>query len=287
MNRVSFNGIRVAESGEHPADEFLFHEYHLNSDIVVRDSILQSRYGEKESAKRAYDERQAHIRELYDCLEPRRHYDNCELIPLRHNPCKTGLPLEQLVAKRRSLRNTVRHAISIDNLAFLLENSVGITASWTDPQKKLSYSFRAAPSGGALYPIETFIIPFTVNGLDFDVYHYDPFSHAIERLGKTLQPEQIREAFFDIATVANSSVVFILSAQFRRSSIKYGERAYRFVLLEAGAILEHVALAAEAIGLRAAMIGGYVDSCLNAIMGCNSIDETVIICGAVGKEGEG
>ena len=274
----------AVEQGTRPEEEFLFLQYHFNSDAVHQKSVFEKTWADREIAKQVYDAQQAHLKKALSSLQPQIHYSSCEVIRLPKKAVKTRAPLEQVVMKRRSLRRTERHDLSIENLAFLLENSVGITAKLVENETGLVHALRAAPSGGALYPIETYIVPLTVQRLPLDVYHYDPFEHALERLGKDISLNQVNSLFFDVDTVINSSAIILLTARFRRSSIKYGERSYRLILLEAGAILEHVGLASEAVDLRSVMLGGFMDAGVNSMLGCNGVDESVIVCGAVGKE---
>jgi len=277
---------RVFEQPLNSQKELLFLQYHHNSDIVSPTCFYKKECSDKDIDKKKYDLGKTYMEMMYDAFEPRSQYENCETIHLLQKPIKTSLPFEQLVTKRRSLRNTMKYDMSLKDITFLLENSVSITDRTVNVEKNKIYHRRATPSGGGLYPIETFIIPLTISNLILDVYHYNVFDHTLERLGKQMSFEKIGHVFFDIETVITSSVIFVLVAKFRRSAIKYGERSYRLILIEAGAILEHVALAAEAIGLRSVMLGGYIDTSLNDILGCNGVEESVVICGAVGKERE-
>lgn len=281
--RIDYN-TRVIEKKMDPANKYLFLKYHLNSDIIAPISIIQATHPTKDISKKIYEKKQLRTKYLHNNLEPRSYYQCEKKIQLPQETIQTEMTFEQLVAKRRSLRNTIKYTLNIKELSYLLNSSLGITKSIIDKETGHVFSFRAAPSGGGLYPIETFIIPLNICKLELDLYHYNCYDHSLEKLNKQLSFKKVSDIFFNIETVTSSSVLIILTAKFKRSSIKYGERSYRFILFEAGAILEHVALAAEAIDLRSVMLGGYIDSSLNEIIGCNSVDESVILCGAVGKE---
>lgn len=277
------NDIRLFERNLH--EDYLFIRYHHNSDHLDYSSVFEKVCPDGSISEHRYDKEKSYKEALFHALEPRKEYPTCEVISLPSKSTKTSFPFEQLVTKRRSLRNTMKHVLSMEDIAYLLENSVGTTAKSTDKNTNKTYYLRATPSGGALYPIEVLLIPLNVSGLMLDLYHYNVYDHSLGRLGKQLSSKDISKIFYNRDTVTNSSAIFVLVSCFRRSAIKYGERSYRLILTEGGAILEHIALASEAIGLRSVMLGGFKDELLNEIIGCNGIQDSVIMCGTVGKEG--
>jgi SagB-type dehydrogenase family enzyme len=83
--------------------------------------------------------------------------------------------------------------------------------------------------------------------------------------------------------VAQAPVAFIWSAVWGRSAQKYGDRALRYAYLDAGHLAENLHLAAAALGLGACMIGAFLDDEMNALVGVDGLEESVIYAACVGK----
>ena len=79
-----------------------------------------------------------------------------------------------------------------------------------------------------------------------------------------------------------ASVVFIWTAVFERMKWKYGQRAYRYVYLDAGHIAENLALAATGLELGSCQIGALFDDAVNQIIDVDGTEESVIYISVVG-----
>ena len=79
-----------------------------------------------------------------------------------------------------------------------------------------------------------------------------------------------------------ASVVFVWSAVFERCKWKYGQRAYRYIYLDAGHIAENLALAAVSLNLATCEIGALYDDQVNAIIGIDGTEESTICMAAAG-----
>ena len=80
-----------------------------------------------------------------------------------------------------------------------------------------------------------------------------------------------------------ASVVFIWTAIFVRSKWKYGERAYRYIYLDAGHIAENFALASTSLGLGSCQIAALFDDEVNEIISVDGTEESIIYMGVVGN----
>jgi len=194
----------------------------------------------------------------------------------------TSPGLEEVIQKRRSLRKYTGEPVSLDKLSRLLFFSNGITGR-TPVSDDAVLPLRASPSAGALYPIELYPVVLSVEGLEEGVYHYDVEGHALE----FLQPGQYKEFFFKAShqqeMVLQSSVLFVMTAIFGRTKIKYGERGYRYVLLDAGHLAQNIYLESTALGLGCATIGGFLDDEVNKLIGVDGLLESVVYLAVVGK----
>ena len=187
-----------------------------------------------------------------------------------------AISLDQALKQRKSIRDFQAKPISKDELSYLLWTSTGIQ------RIEDGYEFRTAPSAGALYPIETYVIVNNVIKLKAGVYHYSIRTHHLEQLEQGSFQRQITTAALGQGMCATAAVVFVWSAVFDRCKWKYGQRAYRYIYLDAGHIAENLALAAVSLNLGSCEIGALYDDQVNAILGIDGIKESVICMAVVG-----
>jgi SagB-type dehydrogenase family enzyme len=179
-------------------------------------------------------------------------------------PAKKGkLSLEEAILKRRSRRNFAPTPIKIGDLSQLLWAAQGITDK--------ARGFRAAPSAGALYPMEIFAV------LPKGVYRYNPKKHLLELVKKGDQRKSLSEASLDQSWVEDASVNIVITAIYERCSIKYGKRARRYCMIEAGCIAENIYLQAESLGLGTVIIGAFKDVEVQEVLGLKRNRRPIII----------
>jgi SagB-type dehydrogenase family enzyme len=119
---------------------------------------------------------------------------------------------------------------------------------------------RTVPSGGGLYPLELWWLVSRVDGLVPGVYHYLPTLHGLEQLREAQLPHQfLTYLFMGQHYAADAGVIAVLAAVPSRSLEKYGDRGYRYLLLEAGHAMQNLNLAGQALGLGTCNLGGFYD----------------------------
>jgi SagB-type dehydrogenase family enzyme len=143
---------------------------------------------------------------------------------------------------------------------------------------------RPVPSGGALYPLELYVVALQVDGLGVGVHHYSPYRHRLESLGP-VDRAQVAQALVEPELVDSAAALIVLTAMFWRSRFKYGLRGYRFALIEAGHVMQNVVLAATALGIAARPLGGYYDRLLDGLVGADSLDEASVYAVLLGGGG--
>jgi SagB-type dehydrogenase family enzyme len=188
-----------------------------------------------------------------------------------------GMPIWEAVGQRRSVRDFRRSAIGAADLSQLLWASQGVTRVMGE------YALRSAPSAGALYPVETYLSSQSVQGIEPGIHHYGVREHELELLRAGDFREALAEAALDQGFLAEAAVVFAWTAVFARSKWKYKERAYRYVYLDAGHIAQSVALAAVALGLGSCQVAALYDDEVNAVLGVDGKEESVVYMTAVGR----
>jgi SagB-type dehydrogenase family enzyme len=178
--------------------------------------------------------------------------------------------LEQAIVERRSLRTFTGAALDLEHLARLLFFTYGRT----DPRGLL----RAVASGGALYPLELYVVALRVAGLEAGLYHYDSATNALDvvRLGVSLADFKAAVNCEGI-DVDNAAVALVVCASFRRSTVKYLDRGYRMVLMEAGEVAHNLGLLTTSMGLGACLVGGFNDDMLSALLEIDGVDEAPLL----------
>jgi len=211
-------------------------------------------------------------------VETFKKYPEAEKVALPRHWQLTEEKLVPLLQNRRSLRRYSSEPLLLQDLAFMLWSSQGITAI------SGNYSFRTVPSGGALYPVETYLSVHRVEGLSPGTYHFDVESFCLERLSNIDSRENVADACLNQNFMAGSAVTFLWSAVFRRCMSKYGNRGIRYILLDAGHICQNVLLAAEATGSGGCPIAAFYDNEVNDLLGLAPDEESVLYAASVGKK---
>jgi SagB-type dehydrogenase family enzyme len=187
--------------------------------------------------------------------------------------------LQQALQNRRSNRRYGHTPLNLTELAMLLWSSQGITG------QAGSYFFRAAPSAGALYPIETYLAVNNVESLNAGIYHFQVAEFCLEELVAGHQGEKVADAALGQNFLAKAGAVFIWSAVLRRNFAKYGHRGLRYVLMDGGHICQNMLLAAETLDLGACPVAAFYDDELNRLIGLDGDEESVIYLASVGSKG--
>ena len=201
-------------------------------------------------------------------------YTLMERRELPHVEARTEL--ERTIAARRSVRAFSGAVISVEELARLLFFTYGTT----DPGGVL----RAVASGGALYPLELYVVAFKVDGLEQGIYHYgvDTGHLDVVKPGESLAP------FKDVVNwqgvdIDNACLAIVIAAAFRRTTVKYLDRGYRMVLMEAGEAAQNLCLVAAAMDLGTCLLGGFNDDWLSALLDIDGVEEAPLLPVVVGR----
>lgn len=159
--------------------------------------------------------------------------------------------IEKVLQQRRSVREYQGAAISMVELGQLLWAAQGIT----HPQ-----GLRTAPSAGALYPLELYVVVGRVEGLVAGTYQYAPRLHRLEKIGSKDKRNALSRAAYFQSCVKEAAAVIVFGAIYSRTTRKYGKRGLRYVHMEVGHAAQNVFLQAEALGLGTVMVGAFSDT---------------------------
>lgn len=194
-------------------------------------------------------------------------------------PSSNNFDLYKMLLKRESSRNFSNKPIELNNLSDLLYYSVGMKKVINNK----SSDSRMYPSAGGRYPLEIYPFIFNVNQLNQGVYHYHFKTHSLETLlQKLILKEVVKQ--FQMPWIRKTGMLFVISAVFDRSEMKYGDRGYRHILTEYGHLAQNIYLVGTALDLGVCSIGGFVDNGLNKMIDIDGRVESVIGVVAVGNK---
>lgn len=178
------------------------------------------------------------------------------------------LSLSDALRCRKSIRDFSTRPVSFEQISTLLYFSAGIKRRVRSRTSKVASQvpLRFYPSAGARYPIETYVIVLRSDKLRRGVYHYNVKRNGLELVFPVVPRKDIKGIFVD-NWVSSAPIIVVLGAVFQRTQVKYGERGYRYTLIEAGHICQNMLLVAASIGLGACPLGGFLDDKLNLLIG--------------------
>ena len=186
--------------------------------------------------------------------------------------------LGDVLQHRRSSRDLRHTRLSAELLSTLLHATYGITQT-RDEKLEL----RTVPSAGAMYPLEVFVALGGGHELEPGLYGYVPHRPALHRSRGGDALEAVACCMVERDLVRNAAAVVLIAGVFDRTIYKYGERGYRFVLLEAGHAAQNLILACQATGLGALPYGGMVDREVDALLGVDGLQISCVYAIVVGR----
>jgi SagB-type dehydrogenase family enzyme len=171
---------------------------------------------------------------------------------------KGSASLEEALQARRSVRDFSRSPLALEQIAQLAWAAQGVTHR---------QGFRTAPSAGALYPLELYLLADRVSGLEPGIYHYLPARHALQQIAGGDYTKELAGAGYNQGALRQAAAVFIITGVKQRTERKYGRRAERYVLIEAGHAGQNLLLQATALGLGSVVIGAFHDASVSRVLG--------------------
>jgi SagB-type dehydrogenase family enzyme len=170
------------------------------------------------------------------------------------------IPLSEPVELASSLHSALEKRHSTDIAEIGIPLTLEDIASLFGPalRRHANDIHRNYPSGGALYPIETYLIATLIEGAAPGVFHYHPTAHALERLWSLPAAFEMKYIVRHPDTL-NPSALIVFTSVWNRSAAKYGDLAYQHALIEAGHMSENILLLSAALGLETRPYAGFDD----------------------------
>lgn len=192
-------------------------------------------------------------------------------VPLSKPSYDGKIAVERAIRERRTVRDFRAKAISQAQLSQLLWSAQGVTDE--------GMGLRAAPSGGAHYPLDVYAVVGDegVEGLKSGVYHYQPETHSIGLIRRGDKRKEVAGAALWQMWMAKAPVMFVITSEYERITRKYGRRGMRYAQIEVGHVGQNIFLQSGALGLAAGIVGAFSDNAVAEAIGAPKAHEPLII----------
>ena len=191
-----------------------------------------------------------------------------ETIKLPEPRYESETSVEEVLLARRSVRDYKNEPLTFEEVSQLLWAAQGIT------DKKGS---RTAPSAGALYPIEIYVVVGNVDNISEGIYKYKPQEHELVKVAEGDKRIELYNAALSQSAVKNAAAAMVFSAVYERTTEKYGKRGERYVHLETGHAAQNVYLQTVALDLGTVVIGAFDDNEVKKIMNMQDEEQPLYI----------
>jgi len=198
--------------------------------------------------------------------------EKMKVIKLPQPQFKGKMSVEEALKNRRSIRRYKKFPLTLKELAQILWACDGKTSDWGG---------RTAPSAGATYPLEIYVVVGDVEGLKPGIYHYNVSEHSLELISEGDVRRKLAEDAWGQSMILEAPVTVVISGIFERTTTRYGERGKRYVFMEVGHCGQNIHLQAESLGLGTVMVGAFQDAKVKRTLG---IKEDVFYLCPVGKK---
>ncbi len=197
-----------------------------------------------------------------------------ETIPLvsREDLPEPELSLKTSLEKRRSIRDYEDGedgVVSLDEVSQLMWAAQGITEEET--------GYRTAPSAGATYPMEVYLVVEEAEDLDTGVYNYNSQNHELLKLKSEAIGEDLMNAALNQEPIGDAPVNVVITSVYERVKATYGERGIRYAKMEAGHISQNLYLMSSALDLGTVAIGAFEDEEVKEILDLSEGEEPLYI----------
>lgn len=188
--------------------------------------------------------------------------------------------LRKAIEQRTSIREYDSKALSVAELSYLLWCTQGVKEVIPS-----AATFRTVPSAGARHALETYLLINNVEGLEQGLYRFLAMQHTLLFIASgTKIAKAFTEACLGQKFIAEGAVSFFWSAVVARMKWRYGERGYRYILLDAGHVCQNLYLSAESLDCGVCAIAAYNDDDINNLLGLDGSSEMVVYVASLGKK---
>ena len=184
-----------------------------------------------------------------------------------------GTSVESALCQRRSVREFRKEGLTLAEVSQLLWSAQGIT----NPEGR-----RTAPSAGALYPLEVFLVAGGQDELPAGVYRYRPQDHGLSPVVQGDQRAKLAAAALEQDWLNDAPITIVIAAVYERTAREYTQRAERYVHAEVGHAAQNVHLQAVALDLGTVVVGAFNDAEVKRVLTLAANEEPLCLM-PVGK----
>ena len=192
------------------------------------------------------------------CQDKREETSMENIIQLPTPTYESNTSVEEALLNRRSVRDYKTESLSLSEVSQILWSAQGITDT--------AEGLRTAPSAGALYPLEIYLVAANVKDLNPGIYKYSPQDHTLQKISEGDKRNEISNASLKQESITSASAIVVITAIYERTSVKYGKRTERYVNMEVGHVGQNIYLQAVSLGLGTVMVGAFTDDALKKVL---------------------
>lgn len=181
---------------------------------------------------------------------------------------KGKLSTEEALQRRRSVRKYQDKPLTLQEISQLLWAAQGITGE---------HGKRTAPSAGALYPIQIYLVSGSVDGLPAGIYRYRPKGHELLKVAEGDKRRDLSLASFGQESLREGAASVVIAAVYEWTTVKYGDRGMRYVHMEVGGVAENIYLQAVSLGIGTVFVGAYDDERVKTVVNMGEGEEPLAI----------
>ncbi|MCK4359094.1 MAG: SagB/ThcOx family dehydrogenase [Candidatus Cloacimonetes bacterium] len=209
-------------------------------------------------------------------------------LPIKHNSLAiielpepaydSDTSIEKALKERRSIRKYKDKPLSLSEISQILWAAYGITKPIKDAPAFLRGGLKTAPSAGALYPLEIYVVAGNVTDLPAGVYKYKPEGHKLIKIADGDKRTELYKASLNQDWVKEAPASIIYSAVFSRTTDIYGKRGQeRYVCMDLGHSAENVYLQAVSLNIGTVAIGAFYDTKVKVVVNMTKEEEPLYI----------
>lgn len=184
---------------------------------------------------------------------------------------KGPVSVEEALASRRTVRSYAERPLSLEQTGQLLWSAYGVTG------RRMGRALKTAPSAGATYPLDIYLLAGRVEGLEPGAYLYLPREHALRPIREGDRRRAAARAALGQMWAAEAPAAVVIAAVYGRCTAKYGPRGEMYTQVEAGCAAQNLFLQAQALGLEAGIIGALEEAPLRRALGISGPGEPLLL----------
>ncbi|CUO40606.1 SagB/ThcOx family dehydrogenase [Clostridium disporicum] len=215
--------------------------------------------------------------DIYNYDDVEKYYPNTKKIKLVRNNNIRNSEFFKIITQRRSHREYSNEPINFEQLSEILYLSYG--CKFIENEK-----YRNSPSAGFKYPLEIYIFSNNCNGLKKGIYHFNPINSELELLNDNYNYNCLSKLCNNQTFINESAITIFITSIFEKTMSRYGDRGYRYILLDAGHVMQNIYLTATYFNLGITSIGGFYDNEINELLGIDGINESTLYIASIGNK---